>query len=209
MDFIVPDNFIDLGNIKRANYNFEKEADALQKALDIAKKENDIQQYIKHSGKWFIPASILMDYDFGHRSVYLASEQPLGAEYRADYMLLGHNSIGHQIVLVEFEDVNVDYKPKSSNSETEAVRKGLTQIRDWKRWMDDNRTYFLNSCGLTEIANSIPSWGIHYCLVVSRRERMNAISNQLRGLMQHETPELHIVTYDRLVENVRNITVWP
>lgn len=62
MDFIVPDNFIDLGNIKKANYNFEEEADALQKALDAAKKENDIQQYIKHTGKWFIPASILKDY---------------------------------------------------------------------------------------------------------------------------------------------------
>lgn len=206
MDFIVPDNFIDLGKINESNYNFEEEADALQKALDAAKKENDIQQYIKRTGKWFIPASILKDYDFGHHSAYLVSEQPLGAEYKVDYMLLGHNSIGHQIVLVEFEDVNVDYTLKSSNSETESVRKGLTQIRDWKRWMDDNRTYFLNSCGLSNIANSIPSWGIHYCLIVSRRDRMNAISNQLRGQMQHETPELHIATYDRLVENVRKLT---
>ena len=72
--------------------------------------------------------------------------------------------------------------------------------------MDNNRTYFLNNCGLSNIANNIPSWGIHYCLVVSRRDKMNAISNQLRGQMQHETPELHIVTYDRLVENVRKLT---
>ena len=149
---------------------------------------------------------MLKDYDFGNHSAYLVPEQSLGAEYRADYMLLGHNSIGHQIVLVEFEDVNVDYTIKSSNSETAAVRKGLAQIRDWKRWLDVNRMYFLSSCGLSDIANSIPSWGIHYCLVVSRRARMNEISNQLRGQIQHETPELHIVTYDRLVENVRKIT---
>lgn len=206
MDFTAPDNFIDLGSIKAANINFEKEADQLQQVLDAATKENDVQQYIKHTGKWFIPASILEDYDFGHHSAYLVPEQSLGAEYRADYMLLGHNSIGHQIVLVEFEDVNVDYKIKTSNCETEAVRKGLTQIRDWKRWVDANRGYFLNSCGLSEIANSIPSWGIHYCLVVSRRIRMNEVSNQMRGQMQHETPELHIVTYDRLVDNVRMLT---
>ena len=122
MDFIVPDNYIDLGKINESNYNFEEEADALQKALDAAKKENDIQQYIKRTGKWFIPASILKDYDFGHHSAYLVSEQPLGAEYKVDYMLLGHNSIGHQIVLVEFEDVNVDYTIRSSNILTDYVR---------------------------------------------------------------------------------------
>lgn len=206
MDFTAPDYFIDLGGIKAANIDFEKEANQFQQVLDAATKENDVQQYIKLTGKWFIPASLLKDYDFGHHSAYLVPEQSLGAEYRADYMLLGHNSIGHQIVLVEFEDVNVDYTIKSSNSETVAVRKGLTQIRDWKRWMDDNRAYFLKSCGLSEIANSIPSWGIHYCLVVSRRARMNEVSNQMRGQMQHESPELHIVTYDRLVDNVRELT---
>ena len=57
--------------IQKDDYNFEMEADELQKALDVAKKENDIQQYIKRTGKWFIPASILRDYDFGHHSAYL------------------------------------------------------------------------------------------------------------------------------------------
>ena len=84
-------------------------------------------------------------------SAYLVPEQSLGAEYKADYMLLGNNSIGHQIILVEFEDVNVDFKILTANSETASVRKGLTQIRDWKRWMDDHRIYFFDSCGLTEI----------------------------------------------------------
>lgn len=105
-----------------------------------------------------------------------------------------------------FEDVNVDYKLLSSNAETEAVRKGLTQIRDWKRWMADNRVYFLESCGLGQISRSIPQWGAHYCLVVSRRSRMSDIANQMRGQTQHETPELHIITYDRLVDNVRKLT---
>lgn len=59
-------------------------------------------------------------------------EQPLGAEYRADYMLLGRNLIGYHIVLVEFENVDVDYRLQKSNSETEAMRKGMAQISDWK-----------------------------------------------------------------------------
>lgn len=206
MDFISPSHFIDLGYIKTASIDFKKEADKLRDILDSAKKEGDVQQYIKQTQKWFIPAALLRDYDFGHHSAYLIPEQSLGAEYRADYMLLGHNSVGHQIVLVEFEDVNVDFKIATGCSETASVRKGLTQIRDWKRWMDDNRTYFFNSCGLMEIAKSIPSWGIHYCLVVSRRSRMSESANQLRGQMQAETPRLHIVSYDRLVDNVRNLS---
>lgn len=107
MDFIAPDHFIDLTGIKSAKIDFEKEADQLQQILNTATKENDIQHYIKHTKKWFIPASLLKDYDFGNHSAYLVPEQSLGAEYRADYMLLGHNSIGHQIVLVEFEDLIV------------------------------------------------------------------------------------------------------
>jgi len=40
-------------------------------------------------------------------------------------------------------------------------------------------------------------------LVVSRRSRMDEIANQMRGQSQYETPALRIVTYDRLVDNVK------
>ena len=76
--------------------------------INQSKKENDIQNYIKEKKKWFIPASIFKDYDFGHHEAYIVPEQELGEKYRVDYMLLGRNSIGHQIVLVEFENANVD-----------------------------------------------------------------------------------------------------
>lgn len=175
-------------------------------ALNNSKKENDIQRYIKDNEKWFVPASIFKDYDFGHHEAYIVPEQALGAEYRVDYMLLGRNSIGHQIVLVEFEDVNVDYKIQSSNIESDSVRKGLAQIKDWKRWLDNNRNYFMDSCRLSNINRNIPGWGIHYCLVVGRRERMNDVSNQMRGQSEHDIPGVHIITYDRLVDNVKMLT---
>ncbi len=120
-----------------------------------------------------------------------------------DYMLLGKNSVGYHIVLAEFEDVNVDYKIKSANMETESVRKGLAQIKDWKRWIDSNKDYFMKSCGLSEISASIPTWGIRYCLVVGRRDRMDKIANQMRR--QSELSGPHIVSYDRLVDNVRRL----
>lgn len=206
MDFIAPDNFIDLGYPRFQNIDFDKEACELESILNAASKESDVQRYIKDNKKWFIPGSLFKDYDFGHHSAYLVPEQSLGAEYRADYMLLGKNSIGHQLILVEFEDVNVDYVLKTSNTETETVRNGFAQIRDWKRWIDDHRDYFLQSSGLSTISKDIPSWGIHYCIVVSRRSRMSDTANQMRLQMQHEISGLHIVTYDRLVDNVRMLS---
>jgi hypothetical protein len=206
MDYNVPSKFLKFEIGWYRNINFDYEAKLLLDVLNKANKENDVQSYIKENSKWFIPASIFEDYDFGHQEAYIIPEQPLGAEYRADYMLLGRNSIGYQIVFVEFENVNVDYKLKTVNMETESVRRGLVQIKDWKRWLDSNREYFLLSSGLTNISKNIPTWGFHFCLVVSRRNRMDAIANQMRGQTQHETPALHIVTYDRLVDNVKKLS---
>ena len=203
MDYEIPNNFINLGYPRHQDIDFDKEADDFLAVLNGAKKENDVQRYIKNNQKWFIPGSLFRNYDFGHHEAYLLSEPALGAEYRADYMLLGRNSIGYQVVLVEFENVNVDYLLSSSNTESESVRKGFTQIQDWKRWMDDNRTYFINSIGLSNVSGNIPSWGIYYCLVVGRRSRMNDTANKMRGQKSRETPGLNIVSYDRLVDNTR------
>lgn len=35
---------------------------------------------------------------------------------------------------------------------------------------------------------------------------MSDIANEMRSQMQHETPGLHIVTYDRLVDNVKMLS---
>ena len=67
---------------------------------------------------------------------------------------------------MEFEDVNVDYRLKTANSETDKVRKGLNQIRDWKRWIEQHREYFLGGEGIRKIAHNVPLWGFRYCLVV-------------------------------------------
>ena len=202
MNYVIPDRFIKLPR-HRDDLHFTAEAEMFLEILDSAKKETDVQRYIKDNQKWFIPGSLFRNYDFGHHEAYIVPEQRLGAEYQADYMLLGRNSAGYQIVLVEFEDVNIDYRLKNTNAESASVRKGLTQIMDWKRWMDEYRSYFLQSSELSNISRNIPSWGIYYALVVGRRSRMDEIANQLRGQRMRETPGLSIVSYDRLVDNIK------
>ena len=43
----------------------------------------------------------------------------------------------------------------------------------------------------------------YYSLVVGRRSRMDEIANQMRGQKMRETPGLSIVSYDRLVDNIK------
>lgn len=181
--------------------NCKKEAKDLLDIINSSKKESDVQSYIKSNQKWFIPLSIMKAYDFGHHFACVVPEYQLGAEYRLDYLLIGKNSLGYQFVFVEFEDVNVEYRLKTANSETDKVRKGLNQIRDWKRWIEENRSYFLGADGIKKIANNVPSWGFRYCLVVGRRGKMDDMSNRLRGEYQRDSGVI-IMSYDRLVDYV-------
>ena len=141
-----PNNYLHFGKFR--DLNFDEESVEFSDILSKSTSEQDFQRYIKENKKWFIPGSIFLDYNFGHHDAYLFPEQKLGTDYIADYMLIGKNSDGYSIVLVEFEDGNTDFILKSSNTEAESVRKGITQIRDWKRWMDSNKDFFMKKCGL-------------------------------------------------------------
>ena len=164
-----------------------------------------IQQYIKQNRKWFIPGSIFLDYNFGHHDAYLFPEQKLGNEYAVDYMLLGKNSDGYSIVLVEFEKSDTPYCRSTANIESESVKEGLAQIKDWQRWMLKNQDYFMRNIGLTQKGIDIPIFRIFYYLVVSRRDYMNDIAHDMRSQTMYDMRNLKIVTFDRLEENVRKL----
>lgn len=138
----LPSNFYVYEKNDYHSLDCQQESEELLEVIKTARKESDVQDYIKRNKKWFVPLSILKAYDFGHHFSCVVPEYQLGAEYRLDYLLIGKNSLGYQFVFVEFEDVNVDFKLKTTNSETDKVRKGINQIRDWKRWIEQNNGYF-------------------------------------------------------------------
>ena len=188
----LPSNFYVYEKNDYHSLDCQQESEELLEVIKTARKESDVQDYIKRNKKWFVPLSILKAYDFGHHFSCVVPEYQLGAEYRLDYLLIGKNSLGYQFVFVEFEDVNVDFKLKTTNSETDKVRKGINQIRDWKRWIEQNNGYFFNSEGIKEFTNNMPLWAFHYCLIVGRRDRMDDMSNQLRGETEKDTAAPHI-----------------
>lgn len=201
---IFPNNH--LYHLEPRRLELEKESIEFKNIVYSAKNENEIQSYIKSNKKWFIPASLYKEYNFAHHGAYLFPELSFGAEYISDYCLLGSSSDGFSIVLVEFEKASVPFMIKTQNSENESVRKGITQIRDWKRWLDDNREYFIRSMGLGEKGIKIPTSRIYYCLVVSRRDLMDQRAADLRSQLICEMQNFKIVSYDRLVDNILAIS---
>lgn len=201
---LYPNNYLRLAKFQEEVF-FEDEADEFERVLDDAKNEQEFQRYIKSNRKWFIPGSVFLEYNFGHHDSYLFPEQKLGTDYVVDYMLLGKNSDGFSIVFVEFEEANADFILKTSNSESEAVRKGLTQIKDWKRWMDANREFFMRNTGMYKLGIDVPTYRMHYCLVVSRRELISDRAKELRSQLMFEMQNVNIVSYDRLLDNMRRL----
>ncbi|WHH58270.1 Shedu anti-phage system protein SduA domain-containing protein [Petroclostridium sp. X23] len=197
---LFPNNY--LYYFEPSTMDLETESKCFKDVIYKAQNENEIQSYIKTSKKWFIPASIYKEYNFGHHEAYLFPELSLGSEYAVDYALLGRSSDGYSVVLVEFEKANVPFMLTSSNTEHESVRKGITQIRDWKRWLDDNREYFLKSSGFRDKGIDVPTSRIFYCLVVSRRDLMDRKSADLRSQICYEMNNTKIISYDRLVDNI-------
>ena len=200
---LFPNNYLHLLEYKKLD--FDEEADNYHKIIYEAKNEQEIQQYIKVNHKWFIPGSIFLDYNFGHHDAYLFPEQKLGNEYAADYMLLGKSSDGYSIILVEFEKADVPYCRTIDNMESESVRKGITQIKDWQRWMGQCRDYFLKNIGLSQKGIDVPIYRIFYYLVVSRRDYMNETVCDIRSQTMYDMHNVKIVTFDRLEDNIRKL----
>jgi hypothetical protein len=201
---LFPNNFLYFNEYK--DLDLKMESDKFRELIYSDKNEQEIQRYIKNNKKWFIPGSILLDYNFGHHDAYLFPEQQLGNDYVVDYMLIGANSDGYSIVLVEFEKANVSYLISTPNTESESVRKGISQIQDWKRWMDSNRDYFLKNIGLKKQGIDVPTFRIYYYLVVSRRDFMDTVALDVRCQSVYEKPNTKIVTFDRLADNIKKLS---
>ena len=198
-----PNNVIWPGQLN--NIESEKESKSFEIVLDSSNNENDIQLYIKSNKKWFIPGSILKEYNFGHKENYLFPEMMLGSKYKVDYAICGRNSDGYHLLLIEFENANIPFINSDGNCESKSVNSGLGQINNWKSWMNNNRQTFLDESGFSKKGISIPISRIHYCLVVSRRSYMNDLSRERKNQLIYEGNNLNIINYDRICENIKQI----
>lgn len=183
-----------------------EEARLLRNVIRNAKKESNIQNYIKNNKKWFIPASILKEYYFGHKENYLFPEMKLGSSMQVDYAIIGRNSDGFSLILVELESPDTSLVLNDGYKLSKSASAGMGQISRWKEWMDDHRLSFLKEHGFVDKGINIPNTRIHYCLVISKRSKMKEMDRERKSRIISESTNLNIINYDRLCDYVSQIT---
>lgn len=100
-------------------------------------QERDILNFIRDERAYFIIASLLIKYDFGHQGRYFFREFQMGTSCTADFLIIGKGSGGYRLIFIEMENVYGRVTDKNGDL-GEIFRKGLNQIDDWKSWLDSN-----------------------------------------------------------------------
>src|SRR5690606_16902163 len=99
--------------------------------------ERGVLQFIRENRAYFIIASVLCNYDFGHHGAFLFPEFPLSTNFVTDYLVIGRNSGGHEFIFIEIESVYGAVTTKDG-SFGESIRKGVKQVEDWQFWLEKN-----------------------------------------------------------------------
>jgi hypothetical protein len=207
---LFPNNYLDIFELKELKSELEYRLEEFKELLEIREvKESDILQFIKNPDgrSYFIVASILRRYDFGHHGAFLFPEFQLGITYRADFLIIGSSSNGYEFIFVELESPKG--KITIGNGDLgDTFRKGLIQIDDWKTWLDANFS------SLKEIFSKVKKEGqslpdefvsmssnrIHYVVIAGRRSDFKQKTYDLRMRCKRER-NCSLLHYDNLIDD--------
>ena len=157
---------------------------------------------------------------------YVIPEFEIGNEYKADFVVLNSYSGGWEITLIELEPVGAKLFNRD-RTPTRELRSAVRQIDDWRRFIRQDRDYFLNQ--LTKAARcsdilrpelerhdrepvSGPGWTLrdprnmfsyHYQIVIGRRSKFSEIDNELRGTYRNDH-NIDVASYDRFLPDERS-----
>ncbi|MFN5854878.1 MAG: Shedu anti-phage system protein SduA domain-containing protein [Pseudanabaenaceae cyanobacterium] len=207
---LFPNNYLDVFELKDLNLELNLRLEEFRCLLDSEDvKESDILRFIKNpDGKaYFIIASLLRRYDFGHHEAFLFPEFKLGNSYRTDFLIVGRSSNGYEFVFVEIESPKGKITTRNGDL-GEAFRKGISQIIDWKTWLDSNFSSLketFNNAKKSEEALpdefiSMNSYRIHYVVIAGRRSDFHQKTYQLRRSLKRDNNCL-LLHYDNLIDD--------
>ena len=199
---LFPNNYLDIVDLKNES-EMDKQCNEFKKILDNPSiNELGIKHYIQDNGFYFIPASILSLFDFGHHDAYCFKEFPLGTQYRVDYLLIGKSSDGYSFVFVEFEHPNNNITI-SSGELGNAFRKGISQINDWKWYLESSFSSvsdeFLKytTKELPKEMHRFDSSRMNYVVVAGRRKHFNEKTYRVRREIE-KGQNIQLLHYDKL-----------
>ena len=214
---LFPNNFMNPSEVRNNSRIDSINEKFLELLNDCSITERDILNFI-NKGKYFhIPTAIIRggQFRFGHHGAFLFPEFQLGISYKADYLLVGKSSGGYEFIFVEFENC---YKNITCGDGElgETFRKGIQQVKDWKRWLDRNfftlNEYWRKNTfqSLPDEFNSYDASRFHYVVVAGRRsdfkDKTYLIAREYR-----KTDDITLMHYDNLYDyacDVKNYSTF-
>ena len=148
----------------------------------------------------------LYDYHNGPCRGIIISQFPLSADYKVDFAFVSVDSMRLQFTLVEIEDpdktiFNEDY------SFSQPFNHALQQIRDYKRWAENNKDTLL-----TMFADLFQGYNVHNdikavqsYLVCGRRRLVDSpqkARERWSSLQVASKDDVGVMTYDRLMAEI-------
>lgn len=167
------------------------DVDQLTQALDAARREEDIQQFLQDNPK------LLIQHLGGGHGRWVIPKQRLGAEHVTDFLIAEKHSFGHEWQAIELES---PLKPmfNKSGDPSQYLAHAIRQIQDWRSWLIQNQNYASrlrseSGLGLTDISPSLQG-----VVFIGRRSKLNARTTALRRQMVSDL-NIRIHTYDYLI----------
>jgi hypothetical protein len=126
----------------------------------------------------------------------------LAGKYIPDFLLADVDSSGVRWVLLELETVGSGLTLQSENSFDKYVRKGISQVEDWRRWLLENLAHARKDKaqgggGLVDIRPDSDA-----IVLAGRRDLLRAPSRELRRPFE-EKNRISVHTYDWLIERLQ------
>lgn len=207
---LFPNNYMDNFLLKDEIY-LETICDEFEMKLNSNESLNelDIKRFIQDNEYYHIPASIFSQYRFGHHGAYVFKEFQLGADYRADYLLIGKASGGYHFIFVEFETPSKSVT-LSDGSFGEGIRKGINQIYDWRYFLQSNFSIIsseLKKYTFQKLPDEMYSYDetrMFYVIVSGRRKDYTEKTYRLRRELDQNN-KIKLLHYDNLLDEARKL----
>ncbi len=168
------------------------DVEALKEALELASREEDIQQFLQSNPKF------LIQHLGGGHGRWVLPKIRLGSEHVTDFVIGAKNSLGFEWQAVELESPLRPMFNKNGDP-SQYLNHAIRQIRDWRSWLLANQSYAARpktegGLGLAQINGNIPG-----LILIGRRSLLHDGVQERRRQMAHEL-NIRIHTYDYLIE---------
>ena len=151
-----------------------------------------MQKFLKENGIFLLRAMKT------NNSRRVIAKPRLGSEYVPDFLMVYEDSMGFHWYGVELESPR-KRAARRDGKQTADLTQAVAQIRDWRRWISDNKDYARRSCdqdGLGLIGIDHRMEGL--ILIGRRTEYSERFNDMRREMLSNDHIEIH--SYDWLLD---------